>query len=599
MNRFEVKLDAGNSTLVTAWAILAPSLVLLVVGVGPGSGADSSDEALSAAESPRVMIDKRIGEVWREYDLKCSRAATDGEWCRRVFLDLIGRIPKVDELTGFLKDRPSTRREELVQRLLYTQEYRDEYARHWTTIWTNWLIGRTGGTEDNSLTNREGMRMYLLECFVEDKPYDLMVRELITAAGPNSPDRPNFNGATNFLAMKLSEKASQATADTSKLFLGLQVQCTQCHDHPFNDWKQNQFWELNAFFRQTAALRRFGDDGEILFVELVDEDFPGEGSTPSEAEIYYERRNGDLEVAYPVFVNGAKLENLSGYASDVIRREALANLIVDSEYFDKAIVNRMWSYFLGYGFTKPIDDMRPDNPPTHPLLLESLGAAFRQRGFHLKQLYEWVVLSEPYGLSSRIGPGNEQDDPTLGEPPRFSRFYLRQMRAEQLYASLLAATQADMNAADDEKQESDRRQWLSQFTRAFGTDDGGEATNFDGTIPQALMMMNGRVMKEAVRVTPRSLLGRMATSDIKPRRKIEYLFLAGLSRKPTSQEVRMANRLLESYVADSINWTDTQRGGRTYKRQGSDGPEMPDPTTAALQDIWWSILNSNEFILVH
>ena len=96
MNRFEVKLDAGNSTLVTAWAILAPSLVLLVVGVGPGSGADSSDEALSAAESPRVMIDKRIGEVWREYDLKCSRAATDGEWCRRVFLDLIGRIPKVD-----------------------------------------------------------------------------------------------------------------------------------------------------------------------------------------------------------------------------------------------------------------------------------------------------------------------------------------------------------------------------------------------------------------------------------------------------------------------------------------------------------------------
>ena len=561
----------------------------LVWNVPPGW----SDQTPAEQTDPIEFINGQVRVVWDEYGIKPSKPATDGQWCRRVFLDLIGRIPKVAELNAFRKDRSANPRARLVDQLLYASEYQEEYAQHWTTIWTNWLIGRTGGTEDNSLISRVGMRSYLYETFKENKSYDVLVHELITAEGANTPGRENFNGATNFLTMKLADKAAQATADTSRLFLGLQVQCTQCHDHPFNDWKQNQFWEMNAFFRQTAPLRRFNEDNDITFVELVNEDFPGEGSTPAEAEIYYERRNGDLEVAYPVFVDGTELKNRSGYADDVNRRTELAPLIIDSSYFEKAIVNRMWGYFFGYGFTKPVDDMRPDNPTSHPAILEQLGKDFRANGFLLKQLYRWITLSEPYGLSSRMEAGNKQDDPTLGEPPRFSHFYLRQMRAEQLYASLLAATQADGNSADYEQQEANRSAWLAQFNSAFGTDDGGEMTTFNGTISQSLMMMNGRLMKESTSVKPRSLLGKMAASDLRPSRKIEYLFMAGLSRKPTSKELRIANRLLESYVSQKI----TDAANR--RRPSGDWDETPDPQTAALQDIWWALLNSNEFILVH
>ncbi len=137
-----------------------------------------------------------------------------------------------------------------------------------------------------------------------------------------------------------------------------------------------------------------------------------------------------------------------GRVADVNRREELAKLILESREFDRAIVNRMWGHFLGYGFTKPIDDIGPHNPPSHPELLDQLGAAFRSSGFDLKQLMRWIVLSEPYSLSSQMTGRNEDDDPTLGARPMFSRFYLRQMQAEQLYDSLLVATAADSTLSD-------------------------------------------------------------------------------------------------------------------------------------------------------
>ena len=173
--------------------------------------------------------------------------------------------------------------------------------------------------------------------------------------------------------MKLDEDATQATAVTSKVFLGLQLQCTQCHNHPFNEWKQGKFWEMNAFFRQTVALRRFTPGTrDVSYVELDNQDFGGEGGNPIEAELFYELRNGLLKVAYPVFVNGSEIGK-SGFISDVNRRGELAKMIVQSPYMQEAIVIRMWGHFLGYGFTNPGDDVGPHNPPTHPELLQYLG----------------------------------------------------------------------------------------------------------------------------------------------------------------------------------------------------------------------------------
>ncbi len=425
------------------------SLAVWLLIVSPAAWAETPpasvvSSSLTDSHNDQVeRINELIMDVWQQFRVKPSRAATNGEWCRRIYLDLIGRIPTQEELAAYLKDRSGDRQTKLVDRLLYSEEYLAAYAEHWTTIWTNLLLGRTGGTGNRELSNREGLREYLLASFRANQPYDRLVFELVAAEGTTMPGTPQFNGATNFLANKLDDKAAQATAKTAQLFLGTQVQCTQCHNHPFNEWKQNQFWELNAFFRQTRALRRF-DTGtnELSYVELTNQDFGGEGNTPAEAEVYFEQRNGILKAAFPVFLDGTALPNRSGYLSDVNRRTALAELMLQSESLDQTIVNRLWGHFLGYGFTKPVDDMGPHNPVSHPELLDFLAKEFRRSQRDLKQLMRWIVLSRPYGLSSRMTTHNVSDDPQQGQTPKFSHFYLRQMRAEELYESLLVATEA-------------------------------------------------------------------------------------------------------------------------------------------------------------
>ncbi|HEX5445593.1 MAG TPA: DUF1549 domain-containing protein [Pirellulales bacterium] len=521
---------------------------------------------------PQVaLIDKQIAAGWESAAVVPSPEATEGEWCRRVYLDLLGRIPKVEELERFLAEPPARRKRLLVDRLL-GEEYADEFAGNWTTLWTNTLIGRKGGTERRSLVNRDGLKQSIHDAIAHNLPYDRMVYELLAAKGVSKPGEPGFNGFVNFLAGNLDDKDVQATAKSSQIFLGLQIQCTQCHNHPFNDWKQNQFWELNAFFRQTRALRRFKEGRDIDSIELVNQDFAGENNRPEEAVLFYELRNGLSKAAGPVFVDGTKLASSSGYVADVDRRTELATLVIHSEYLAPAIVNRMWGHFFGYGFTKPIDDMGPHNPPSHPELLAALAAEFKTDGFYLKDLMRWIVLSRPYGLSSRVTARNRKDDPTLGEKPLFSRFYLRQMRVEELYESLLVATEAQ-NTENRDKREATKNKWLEQFTVAFGTDDNGETTTFNGTIPQTLMMMNGELVKKATSIAKGSFLQRVATDPkMKNAAKINHLYLAALSRRPNSQEIALANKLLELRQGDAV---------------------------AALQDVWWAVLNCNEFILNH
>jgi uncharacterized protein DUF1549/uncharacterized protein DUF1553 len=554
---------------------------------GRGSGADQN--------SPQVKrINEEIRRVWEDHKLRPSAPATDGEWCRRLYLDVLGRVPSVEELRDFLAKREADKKTRLIHKLLEDDTYTEEYARNWTTIWTNILIGRNGGLERRTLISREGMQKYLRDSFARNKPYDRMVYELVTATGSTSPGEAgkanaDFNGATNFLVMKLEENAAQATAMTSKIFLGLQVQCTQCHNHPFNEWKQQKFWEFNAFFRQTASVpRRPSRDNENA--RLVNQNFAGEGSSGSgsnEAIIYYELRNGLLQSAFPVFVDGTEVSR-SGHLSDCDRRTELGKLIVQSPFMDKTIVNRVWQHFLGYGFTKPVDDLGPHNNPSHPALLEYLGEEFRKSGFNLKELIRWIVLSEPYSLSSKIGSQNKDDDPLKGETPKFTHFYLRQMQAEELYQSLLVATRADQLKMGYEEQERLKSDWMKQFVVAFGTDEGDEATTFNGTIPQALMLMNGDLVKKAINPEKGGFLHTIAAGSMKPGEKVNYLFEAAVARKPTSSEIGIANQLL---LARGI---DGQRTGK--KGQSEDPFALP---TLALQDVFWAVLNSNEFILQH
>ena len=242
---------------------------------------------------------------------------------------------------------------------------------------------------------------------------------------------------------------------------------------------------------------------------LVNQDFRGEGSTPTEAEIYFEKRNGELQVAYPKFIDGTTI-NPSGNIKDVDRRAELAKLMIKSEFLGKAVVNRYSAHFLGYGFTKPVDDLGPHNTASHPELLDRLGQEFAAGGHDLKRLIRWITLSEAYALSSKTTPKNSKDDPSLGERPKFSHFYLRQMQAEQLYESVLVIMNEHKKPGSYTEQEGKKADLLRQFTLTFGNDEGEEATTFNGTIPQALMMMNGELTKMAIDVKNDTFLHEMA-----------------------------------------------------------------------------------------
>ncbi|WP_419195322.1 DUF1549 domain-containing protein [Novipirellula herctigrandis] len=532
----------------------------------------SAEAAEIVVPSQVALINDAIEQGWRDYEIRPASEADDATWCRRVYLDILGRIPTLEELNAFLADRGSGKRAKLVNTLLYDDRFTEEYAGHWGTIWTNILIGRSGGTERRTLINRDGMQKYLRDAFAQNKPYNDLVYELVTAVGSTKPGTKNFNGAVNFLVEKVNEeKAVLATSSTSRILLGQQVQCTQCHNHPFNQWKQQKFWEFNSFFRQTRSLRRFVDGTrDIDHAELINEDFAGEAGDAEDALVFYELRNGLTRVAYPVFTDGTEIAK-SGYVSDVNRRDELGRLVLQSEFLDKMIVNRMWAHFLGFGFTKPVDDLGPHNAASHPELLDELGKEVRQHSYDLKQLITWITLSRPYQLSAVLGKANEIDDPSIGEMPKFSRFYLRQMSAEQLYQSLVTATGAGA-AGSYEEQEQQRRKWMRQFVVAFGTDEGGEATTFDGSIPQALMLFNGDLTKNATSTKTGSFLDRIQKGGRSTRERLTSLFMAAVARRPTKNEVSVAGKL---YVARKNNEL-----------------EM-------LQDMWWALINSNEFIMQH
>lgn len=594
-----------------AWKYL---LVGLAVSQGYSALAQTSGDRADSAIIE--LINARLRADWKEHGLRPAAAASEAEWCRRVYLDLVGRLPTVRELDAFTENpargssRQQAKRAELVSELL-GQKYAAEYVNHWTGLWTNILIGRTGGRMPRSLTSRAGLRDYLSDSLFANKPYDQMAKELITATGSTAPGAEDYNGAVNFLVEKLGENGVQATAKTAEVFLGAAVQCTQCHDHPFNEIGQNQFWELNAFFRQTAVETESAGDGPQITARLVDRDFAGEGRALGQdnrqeifleerdgklvdrnavaqvsAPIYYEHPNGQMTVAYPAFIDGTTLTDLyaekhpdreaqrgnSGYLQDVNRRKELAELIIASRHFDQAIVNRMWANFFGYGFTRPVHDIGPHNVPSHPELLDELGRHFRESGFDQKRLLRWLVLCDAYGLSSQVTAGNKKDDPTRGVAPRFSRFYVRQMLPEQLFESLLVATAADVTVAKSERATFKDR-WLQQFDTAFGTDDNAESTTFNGSIPQALTLMNGELIERACSTDSGSLLDRIANdSSLSNREKINYLYRAALGRQPTRPEADLCNELLASREGDVVG---------------------------TLQDVWWAVLNSNEFILIH
>ena len=488
--------------------------------------------------------------------MRPSEPADDAEWVRRVHLDIAGHIPDLDTVQKFLADKDKAKRAKLIDKLL------DEdtgYVRNFTAIWTNNLIGR--GTPRD--INRGALQKFLRDAFGKNRGWNEIVSELLTAEGDSDQ-----NGAANFLLSHLNEGAVPATAISARLFLGMQVQCTQCHNHPFNDWKQNFFWEFNSFFKQARRqeVRKYNEKTgrmDVDHLELSRMDFGG--------PIYFERRNGLMEVAYPRF-NGVDVSDAAG----ADRRKELAKIITTGEKTQvaDAMANRMWGHFFGYGFTKPIDDMGV-GAPSHPVLLDRLSREFVKANYDLRQLIRWICNSEAYNLTSRYNPKNKkdkQDNPAAGEMPLFGHLYLKSMTAEQLYDSLIVATNAHKSGSGSwEKAEETRQKWMQQFVQTFGTDENDESTSFDGTIPQALMMMNGELIQSALSDSKGTLLFDVLKESGGSPEKIKRLYLATLSRPPSSREIKNADRIMHNAASP----------------------------LEAFQDLYWALLNSNEFIMNH
>jgi hypothetical protein len=498
-----------------------------------------------------AYLDEMIREAWDTAKVKPSERATDAEFLRRATLDLLGRTPTVAESLAFLGNDDPNKRVKLIDALLQ----HPDYAKNFATVWRVALIGR--GMQGQRV-DRAALDSWLRVQFGKNRPWNEMAYELITASGSNKE-----NGAANFVLSHLEGDKVPLTSITTRVFLGLQIQCTQCHDHPSNDWKQADFWGINAFFKglDSRVVRGVDATGAEVddYVEVFD--------NPTDGYSRFDRRDGTIRIVFPTYLDGRKISQ----GTDVNRREALGRFITDPENpdFPRAMVNRLWGHFLGRGFVNPVEDFGDHNPPSHPDLLEKLAADFRASGYDIQTLIRWITTSEAYNLSSVMNASNEKDE-TL-----FSHMALKPMTPEQLFESVLVATNAH-KAGGSKDTEAKRDRWLRQFVVAFANDETQEGTSFQGTIPQALMMMNGDLMAEATSVKPGGFLATLLDQARGQRTGpeayvVSRLYLSALSRPPTQKEMAAA---------------------RTFLARSPD-------TIAVMQDLFWALLNSNEFILNH
>src|SRR5262249_37450110 len=455
------------------------------------------------------------------------------------------------------KPRSSERTNPKDPKTVITYDYAGEYARNFSNIWGVWLMTRGGVAE----VYHDSMELWLEDHFAKNTRWDEIVRQLLTATG-----KTNDNGAAAFVMGPLGEAvprdkqmedgrfdAVPITSRVTRLFLGVQTNCIQCHDHPFNpEWKQDNFWGVNAFFRQVerdgTPAPREGVVGKkkmtALPVGLRDNPELNKGT-----RIFFERRNGVVVSTKANFLpNLTELEKEGAVPRRAIppgssksRREHLAEFIVQHDNFAKAYVNRMWAHFFGRGMNElpAPDDFGGHNKVVHKDLLNRLADEFAKEGFDTKKLIEWICNSDAYSLTYQANGlpegkgGNAKDDTAV----LFSRMGLKSMSPEVLFESLEVATRLDA-APDKDAKKAKKDAWLAKLTRNFGDDEGNEVT-VNGTIIQALLMMNGSELnaeisrQDGTSAVDKAMNKHKSGNGYNETAVINELYLMALARKPS------------------------------------------------------------------
>jgi hypothetical protein len=526
-----------------AWAS-GPASLLLLGAIAAAAEPAARDDAQALAE----QIDRQVARRWAEARVEPAPAANDAEFLRRASLDLAGRIPSVEEARTFLEDRRPDKRARLVERLLGSPRY----VAHFTNVWRALLIPEAGNNFQVRL-QQNGFEAWLKKQVARNAGYDEMARELITApVGGANPLAVLGGGgpspATYYLAKEF--RPDNLAAGTARVFLGVSVECAQCHNHPFADWKREQFWGLAAFFAGIRSQRQ------------MDFLLPGpEDATKRELTI-----PGTERVVQAKFLDGTEPE----WKPKASARAALAEWVTSpsNPYFSRAAVNRTWAYLFGTGLVEPVDEMAGSaSTPSHPELLDLLATEFAAHKFDLKFLLRALTATRAYQLSS-AGTDKGQDDPRL-----FARMPLRGLTGEQLFDSVALATgYRDSGGGDDLLTGilGGNRSARSEFLTRFAPSE--RPTEAQTSILQALTLMNGKLVADSTSLEKSETLAAIVDAPFAtPAERVEALYLATLSRKPTTKELDRAVK---------------------FVKEGRDSGE-------ALADVFWALLNSPEFVLNH
>lgn len=497
------------------------------------------------AEVQNNYIDQLIDEKLKRLKIQPAPLADDATFLRRASLDLTGQVPSPEQVRAFLADPAPTKlkRAKAIDRLMASRAYTD----HWTVKWGDLLqnsrkyIGEKGTF---------GFQEWIRESIAANKPYDKIVRELLTSRG-SSYDEP----AANYYRITRDPKPTMEK--TTQVFLGVRMVCAQCHDHPFERWTQNQYYQMSAFFSAVGLRAGYEVGEEILFDQRADFDM---------------KHPKDGRVVKPEFlIASAKPVAIPEGAQ---RRDALAEWLVSKEnpFFAKAIVNRVWSYFLGKGIIDPVDDIRASNPPVNAALLEALTKDFTDHNFDLQYLMRTIANSRTYQAAITTNEWNKDD------AINFSRFLPRRLSAEQLMDAVNAAAgakavfpevPADLNASQFPDPHVGKEGFLDVFGRPLRESACECERRTDFSLPQALNLVNGRTISDAV-ADPKGRVAKLVLSGKEDSAMVEELYLAALGRLPDRAEAERAVKYLS--------------GGARATRA---------------QDLLWALLNSKGFLYIY
>ena len=508
-------------------------------------------------------LDRYINAVLKRESIQPSKMSEDAEFLRRVHLDLTGKIPTPEEVLDFLKDGSSNKRQKKIDLLLDSDAYLD----YWSGLWVNWLIGRREDGDDR----RIGLTFWVRDALTKNMPYNQFVQELIAADG-----ELRDNGAGNYI-MRYERSPVFLTSHTSRLFLGLPMQCAECHDHKTEVWSQEDFYGVAAFFAGIDSQRK----GDIQTMDMAGNERKMDNfliTNKPENSIWVERLEKQVR---PRFLGGTEYKG-----SLLKKREALAQWMTDKSnpYFSQAIVNRIWQRFMGRAFVEPVDGFGEENQPTNPELLKSLANDFVIYSYDLQHLMRTILNSEAYQRTSQTNESNKDDQ------LYYSHAYVKPLSAEQFFYSLLQATDFERlqevrmrglnrQGGDDRKAmlrqlEEMEREHLKKFLFLLDNGEMEEIEAFNGTVPQALMMINGDMVNDSASHEARGGFVNYVLEKWRgPIERMEYIYLNILSRLPTAKEKTYFRRYLERSL---------------YRNKD-----------LAYEDLYWVLLNSAEFSLNH